>query len=110
MYYFLIGFAAALSFEFIRLYELMGKISREKYNNLLQWPAYWFTVLAMVTASGFLAYLAAISSTNPSEWQVGLWGIGAHTIVRKPPEIKFSSTGPQLGPDDKVSLKDIFSK
>ena len=108
--YFLIGCSGALCLEILKVYELMGKLEKAKFLELLTWRIYWIVASAMILASGFLAWAINSGNDSATTLQLIMSGIGARTLVSKPIELPINRNATKLGnkQNSKLSIADIF--
>ena len=108
--YFLLGAAGAFSLEALKLYELRARLSSKKFRMLSRSWLFWGVVLAMLAASGFVAWAMFADAEGATVWHVVMTGMAARSIVREIGAARVATRPATLGAaeEDRVVLADVF--
>jgi hypothetical protein len=105
---FALGAAGSLAGEIFKLWAYKGKLTNKKFHQLGSSLLFWGVLVAMVMASGFVAWVVN-SGVPATKLQVVLTGIGARGILRGVAEAG-AAQGVSLGEEDeRLGLKDLLS-
>jgi hypothetical protein len=108
-HHFLIGSAGAAAFEALKLWEFSGRLSEAKFRKLLRSLRVWLTFVAMLAASGFVAWAYHEKDPGASAWNVLTVGITARTLVRELISAKVAHERVKLGGSaDSPQIRDYF--
>jgi hypothetical protein len=109
-HHFLLGAGGAATLEALKLWELQGKLNEAKFRKLLTSYVMWIPLIAMLAASGFVAWAYYESAPSTDTWNIVLAGIAARTLAREVVSTKLSHGKIKLGPDDNgVTVRDFFA-
>ena len=108
-YYSLMGAGGATAAELFKLYEFKAKLTASKYAKLVRSPLFYFSVVGMLAASGFICWAVNANAGSATEIQLLISGIGARSIARGAAVASARESGVPLGDDDdSISLGDVL--
>jgi len=110
---FLIGAGGAAALEAIKLWTIQGKLTERQFRKLLTCFSFWVPLLAMLAASGFLAWVFHESYLDTSPWALACVGITARSLIRETITAGVAHAPIILGgkdrAEDHVGFRDFFS-
>lgn len=108
LYTFSLGALAAAAGEALKLYEYRGRLTSAKYRALGRSGLFWAVFLAMVLASGFVAWAVNASSPDVTPLQILFTGLGARGIARGAAASYSANRQITLGSEDRLRLNDLL--
>jgi hypothetical protein len=109
IHHFLIGSAAAASFELLRLWDARQTLTSKKYALLIRSPLFWAVALGMVAASGFFSWVFYVDRPDTTAAELAVAAVAARSLVRQGTGTLLGKNTVKLGPtDEQVSLGDVL--
>lgn len=111
---FLVGAGGAAAFEILKYWDLQTKLTQAKFSKLLRSSAFWLPVIAMLIASGFVAWAYFDDRPASRTFDFVLAGAFARTLIREGMTTVAQRGQGRLGPSeqaatgDEIRLSDVF--